>query len=129
MPANSQSILDSTKKILGLDSDYIAFDLDVMTHINSALSTLQQIGVGPVNGFMIEDATAEWGELLGGDVRLNSVKTYVYMKVRLAFDPPGTSFAITSIEKQVQELEWRLQVAADPPPVVVVTAYDAGLYL
>lgn len=104
------SILDSTKKVLGLDSEYTAFDQDVMMHINSVFSTLCQLGIGPDDGFMIEDETPTWADYLGGDKNLNSVKSYVYLKVRLLFDPPNTSFAIAAMEKQIEELEWRINV-------------------
>jgi hypothetical protein len=105
------SILKSTKKILGIEADYTAFDLDVITHINSAFSTLTQLGIGPINGFMIEDDTATWGDFLGtSDLQLNNVKTYVYLKVRLVFDPPQTSFHLQAIKDQIQELEWRINV-------------------
>lgn len=113
----TQSILNSTKKILGIAAEYKAFDLDVMTQINSALSALTQLGVGPEEGFSISDEFAEWGDLLGSDKRLNSVQNYVYMKVRLAFDPPATSFAITAIQEQIKEMEWRIVVATTPPVV------------
>ncbi|QKY79407.1 hypothetical protein SEA_AFLAC_15 [Gordonia phage Aflac] len=106
----SESILNSTKKILGIDEDYDAFDMDVILHINSALSTLNQLGLGPEEGFMIEDESAEWGDLLEDDMRLNSVKSLVYLKVRLMFDPPSTSFALTAMQEQIRELEWRLNV-------------------
>jgi hypothetical protein len=104
------SILNDTKKILQLADDYTAFDLDVLTHINTAFTTLNQLGIGPAEGFMIEDASAQWEDFLGGDPRLNSVKTYLYLKVRLVFDPPATSFHIAALEKQIEELEWRLNV-------------------
>lgn len=105
------SILKSTKKILGIEATYTAFDLDVITHINSAFSTLTQLGIGPINGFMIEDDTATWGDFLGtSDLQLNNVKTYVYLKVRLVFDPPQTSFHLQAIKEQIQELEWRINV-------------------
>jgi hypothetical protein len=117
----TDSILNSTKKLLGIAADYTAFDLDVMTHINSAFLTLDQIGVGPTGGFLIEDAEAEWWDLLGDDPRLNAVKTFVYLKVRVAFDPPTTSFAIGAMEKQIQELEWRLMVQVDPAPITLPT--------
>lgn len=113
----SDSILKGTKKILGLAEDYDAFDLDVITHINSAFSTLAQLGVGPAEGFVLEDDTTKWVELLGSDPRLNVVKSYVYLRVRLLFDPPSTSFAIASFKEQIQEMEWRLQVTVDPYPV------------
>ena len=104
------SILDSTKKILGLDPEYDVFDVDIISHINSAFFTLNQLGVGPSEGFMIVDDAATWSEYLGGQINLNAVKTYVYLRVRLLFDPPQTSFAISAMEKQIQELEWRLNV-------------------
>lgn len=120
----TQSILQSTKKILGIAPEYQAFDLDVMTHINTAFSTLEQIGVGPVGGFMINDDFAEWGHFLGDDPRLNSVKTYVYLRVRLLFDPPTNSFTIGAMQEQVKELEWRLSVLVDPPLVVTPILID-----
>lgn len=120
------SILKSTKKILGLSPDYTVFDLDIITHINTVFSTLTQLGVGPANGFMIEDDGPEWSDFIGDDTKINSVKTYVFLRVRLFFDPPPTSFVIAALEKQVLELEWRLNVHredtewADPNPVGVV---------
>ena len=104
------SILDSTKKILGLDPEYDVFDVDIISHINSAFFTLNQLGVGPAEGFMILDNTSPWTWFSEGVVNLNAVKTYVYLRVRLLFDPPQTSFAISAMEKQIQELEWRLNV-------------------
>lgn len=104
----SDSILTNTKKILGIEDDYTAFDVDVMTHINSVFSTINQLGIGPEDGFSIEDKTATWDAFLGDDLRLNSIKTYVYLRVRLLFDPPTTSFAISALQEQVKELEWRL---------------------
>lgn len=109
------SVLDSTKKILGLTKEYDVFDLDIITHINTVLMTLEQLGVGPIGGYFITDSSSKWTDFLGEDPRLNSVKSYVYMRVRLMFDPPSTSFAITSIEKQIQEMEWRLTLVVDPP--------------
>lgn len=106
----TDSILNSTKKTLGIDPDYGAFDLDILTHINSTLSTLQQLGIGPEAGYMIMDHTSSWTDFLGEDLRLNAVKTYVYLRVRLLFDPPATSFHINAIQEQIKELEWRLNV-------------------
>ena len=105
-----QSILTSTKKILGIEASYQAFDLDILTYINSAFSTLNQLGIGPEDGFMIEDATPTWDSFIGSDSRLNSVKNYVYLSVRLIFDPPATSYAIEALNQQKKELEWRLNV-------------------
>ena len=104
------SILDSTKKILGLDPEYDVFDVDIISHINSAFFTLNQLGVGPAEGFMITDNTTPWAWFSEGLSNLNAVKTYVYLRVRRLFDPPQTSFAISAMEKQIQELEWRLNV-------------------
>lgn len=106
----SESILESTKKVLGIDSDYEAFDMDIVMHINSALSTVHQLGLGPEEGFMVQDNGEEWGDLLENDMRLNSIKTYVYLKVRILFDPPTTSFVLTAMQEQIKELEWRLNV-------------------
>lgn len=106
----SDSILTSTKKVLGLEESYTAFDLDVMTHINSSFSTLAQLGVGPPGGFMIEDATAEWATFLGSDKLLNMVRTYVFLKVRLLFDPPSNAYVMDAFKEQIKELEWRLNV-------------------
>lgn len=104
------SILDSVKKVIGLASDYDEFDADIIMHINSVFSTLNHLGVGPENGFSIEDATTTWDAFIGTDSRMNFVKTYVYLKVRLLFDPPATGYLVDSMEKQAQELEWRMNV-------------------
>lgn len=121
------SILKSTKKILGLDPEYDVFDLDVITHINSSFSTLTQLGIGPTQGFRIVDDVAVWEDFLGDETAIESVKTYVFLKVRLVFDPPPTSFVIAALEKQVSEIEWRLSTHredsawTDPnPPSVVI---------
>ena len=103
-----QSILTSTKKILGIAEDYTVFDLDIITHINTAFSTLTQLGVGPVTGFQIEDDEAVWTDFIENDLQYNSVKSYVFLRVRQLFDPPSTSYLISAYDKQIQELEWRL---------------------
>ena len=120
------SILTSTKKALGIDASYEVFDLDIITHINSAFSTLTQLGVGPANGFMIEDESATWDDFFQTpDFQYNSVKTYVYLKVRLLFDPPQTSYLIAAMEKQIEEIAWRLNVHreetawVDPDPPII----------
>lgn len=106
-----QSILIGTKKILGVDKDYDVFDHDIITHINSAFSTLTQLGVGPAEGFMIEDDAAVWSDFIDPpDHRYNSVRSYIFLKTRQLFDPPQTSYLITAVEKQILELEWRLNV-------------------
>ena len=105
-----QSILISTKKILGIAEDYTVFDLDIITHINSAFSTLTQLGVGPAEGFMINDETEVWTDFIADDLQYNSVKSYVFLRVRQLFDPPTTSYLISASERQIQELEWRLNI-------------------
>lgn len=105
-----ESILNSVKKILGIAPDYDAFDTDIIIHINSVFATLHQMGLGPDEGFMIEDETTEWGDFLLDDMRLNLVKTYIYLRVRVLFDPPTTGFTLTAIQEQIKEFEWRLNV-------------------
>jgi hypothetical protein len=121
----TNSILDSTKKNLGIAPTNRAFDLDIITHINSVFSTLQQLGVGPTAGFEIDDEITVWGDFLGGNIPLNQVKTYVYMRVKLIFDPPANSFGISSMDDQIKEMEWRMMVLVDPPlpPPVVLDPY------
>lgn len=117
------SILTSTKKILGISEDYTVWDLDIITHINTAFSTLTQLGVGPASGFSIEDENPTWDDFFGEDDLDHSVKTYVFLKVRQLFDPPQTSYQIGAMERQITELEWRLNtrreetewVDPDPP--------------
>lgn len=111
MPYVPDSILDSTKKILGLDSDYPHFDIDIVMHINSVFSGLTQLGVGPEDGFEIEDSSTLWVEYLGANKKINLVKSYMYLKVRMLFDPPTTSFDITAKQEQIKEFEFRINVA------------------
>jgi len=107
------SILDDTKKLLGLAPDYDAFDLDVIIGINSALSTLHQLGVGPEDGFSIAGRTSKWKDFIGNDPLLSEVLTYVGLKTRLVFDPPANSYTIQAFEKIIAELEFRLNVKAE----------------
>ena len=107
------SILTSIKKLLGIADDYTEFDEDIMTHINSVFLNLTQLGVGPEEGFMIEDNTAEWEDFINNSVQLQAVKTYVYLKVKLLFDPPLSSSVTESINRMIAELEWRLNAAVD----------------
>lgn len=122
----TQSILTSVKKILGIAEDDDSFDIDIIIHINSVFSILNQLGIGPEEGFEIEDATTTWDAFVS-DKRLVSVKTYVYLRVRLLFDPPNTSYVIESANKQISEIEWRLSVQrestawVDPNPQPATT--------
>lgn len=106
----SDSILTSTKKILGIEEDYKEFDLDILTHINSVFMILRQLGIGPQEGFFIEDEKAVWVDFLGDDPNLNAVKTYVFLRVRILFDPPTSSYHIEALKEQVKEIEYRLNL-------------------
>lgn len=111
-----ESILTSIKKMLGIDEEYTHFDADIIMHINSVLMTLTQLGVGPSEGFAIEDDTSTWVDFIPQitTAQLHAVKSYIYMKVKLMFDPPLSSSVIESMNRQIAELEWRLNVAVDP---------------
>lgn len=118
------SILISTKNSLDLASDYTAFDDRLVMYINAVFSDLAQLGLGPTVGFMIEDASALWDDFLTGNMHFNNVKTYMFLRVKLLFDPPGTSYLIAMYERQIKELEWRLNVEregtqwSDPLPTL-----------
>jgi len=109
----TDSILDSTKKTLGLEADYDVFDPDIVMHINSVIFTLTQLGIGPDGGFAITGPDETWNAFLGDDLRFNAVKSYVYLRVRRLFDPPAASFVLEAMNQQIQELEWRLNVLAE----------------
>lgn len=104
------SILTSTKKMIGLGETYTPFDLDVITHINTALSYMQQLGIGPADGLAIEDNTVLWTELGLPTNQLSMVKTYIFMKTRMMFDPPSTSFLVEAMKAEITEHEVRLNV-------------------
>ena len=106
-----QSILKSTKKILNIGPDDTSFDLDIITHINSAFSTITDLGVGPAEGFAIEDETEVWTDFVetGTDVaQLSRVKNCVFLRTRLLFDPPASTYLLNSLNEQLKEMEWRL---------------------
>lgn len=108
------SILESIKKLLGLTPDYAQFDQDVIIHINTYLGVLNQLGVGK-NGFYIEGSDETWEEFLEDhNVSLNEVKTYVYLRVKMVFDPPSSSLVSEAMNKNIDELTWRLNVKVDP---------------
>lgn len=113
-----ESILTSIKKLLGIEKDYEHFDADIITHINSVFMILTQIGVGPSEGFIIEDDSTTWFDYLPDAdlIKLSAVKTFIHLKVRLLFDPPSSSVA-EHIAKQLSELEWRLNVIAESPKI------------
>jgi hypothetical protein len=107
------SILISVKKMLGIEASVTHFDMEVIMHINSALMTLNQLGIGDETGFSISDDTAIWTNLFGDRTDLDGVKTYIYLKVKLVFDPPSAPSAIDSMERQITMLEWRLNTQAE----------------
>ena len=106
------SILQSTKKLLGIESEYDHFDSELILNINAALMTLDQLGVTP-KGFSISSKEDTWDELLGGRDDLEGTKTYIYLKTKLAFDPPQMGYLVDAIKVQISELEWRLLVQAE----------------
>lgn len=109
------SILTSTKKLLGIEADYTHFDTDIIIHINTVLMTLTQIGVGPAGGFAITGADEKWSDFLPEAelIKLQAVKTYLYLKVKLIFDPPLSSSVMEAMNRKADELEWRLNVVAE----------------
>lgn len=101
--------------MLGIEEDYEHFDQDIIMHINSVFSVLTQLGIGPSEGFHISDKSTTWGEYLGDNRQLEMVRSYMYLKVRLLFDPPTSGAGvIDSINNMIKEYEWRLNVAVDP---------------
>lgn len=109
-----ESILTSVKKLLGIAEDYTHFDSDIIMHINTVFSILTQLGVGPSEGFSIEDEHASWTDFIGDNAKIEMVKSYMHHKVRLLFDPPQSSAVMEAMNRTISELEWRLNVAVDP---------------
>lgn len=107
------SILTSVKKMLGIAEEYDHFDADLIMHINSVLTILGQLGVGPDEGFFIEDDGAEWTDFVPDMSNLQFIKTYVYQKVKLLFDPPQSASAIEALNRSISELEWRINAQVD----------------
>lgn len=108
-----ESILTSTKKLLGITEEYEHFDADIIMHINSVFLNLTQIGVGPSEGFFIEDKTTTWTDFIEDKTQLQAVKSYMFLKVRLLFDPPLSSAVIEASNRMISEFEWRLRLAAE----------------
>lgn len=109
-----ESILTSIKKMLGITEEYEHFDSDIIMHVNSVFMILTQLGVGPAEGFSIRGKGETWGDYLPEETRLESIKSYMYLKVKLLFDPPLGSAVIDAMNRQISEFEWRLNVAVDP---------------
>lgn len=103
------SILKTIKEILGVSDDYDVFDLTIIIHINSVFSILSQLGVGPAESFYIEDESTTWDEFFS-ESDLNLIRSYVYLKVKMLFDPPTTSFLLDAMNKQISEFESRISI-------------------
>lgn len=108
-----ESILTSIKKLLGIAEEYKHFDDDLIMHINSVFLVLTQLGVGPATGFMIEDDTNEWVEFISESALLQTVKSYMYLKVKVLFDPPLSSTTLQSMTNIINEFEWRIRLAVE----------------
>jgi len=113
MGENMDNILSSIKKLLGIPTEETAFDSDIIMHINSVFMILNQLGIGPTDGFTISDDYALWSDFIPDGQNLELVKSYMYMKVRLMFDPPSSSAVLSAMEKSISEFEWRLNVQAE----------------
>lgn len=109
------SILNSTKKLLGITEEYTHFDADIIMHINAVFLVLQQMGVGPETPFVITDATQTWSEFSSDINLIEMVKPYMALKVQMGFDPPTSSIVAEAKNNMIKEYEWRLNVACDPP--------------
>ena len=108
-----ESILTSIKKLLGITADYKHFDADIIMHINSVFMVLMQLGLGPEDGFSISDDSATWSDFIADKKWLEAVKSYVYLRVRLLFDPPQNGTLMNAMEKQIAEFEWRCMEEKD----------------
>lgn len=111
------SILNTIKKLLNIDSSENSFDTDIIIQINSSFTILRQLGIGPKEGFRITGSNEQWSSFIDSDEMLDAVKTFVYLKVKLAFDPPLNSSLLESFERQIKELEWRLNVSVESEPL------------
>lgn len=112
----NSSILDDIKKLLGIVDEYKAFDLDITIHINSTLSILYQLGALDFP-YKISSPNDTWDDILGVRIDIEDVKSYIYLKVRMLFDPPTSSTVLESYKEAIKELEWRINVAVDPKEV------------
>ena len=113
MDRMNDSILVTIKKMLGLDDEYTPFDMDVIVHINAAFMTLCQMGIGPKEGYEVSDYDQTWSDFLTNEVMLGAVKTWVYLQVKMVFDPPSNSFVMDAMKTQAEQILWRLNVQAE----------------
>lgn len=108
-----ESILTSIKKLLNIAVDDKSFDQDILIHINSVFMILNQMGVGTEQTFSIKDGTSKWVDFLGDSKELESVKTFIYLKVKMLFDPPANSSITEAYNQLIKEFEWRLNSRVD----------------
>lgn len=109
----NESILTSIKKLLGIAEEYTHFDTDIMIHINSVFMDLHQLGVGPEDGYQVDNVADAWNEFVTSDKNLEAVKTYTYLRVKMIFDPPTNGSVLNAYKEQIDKLEWRLNVQAE----------------
>lgn len=107
------SILLTIKQMLGIPSEYSVFDEELVVYINTVIAALRQLGVGPENGFAITGENDSWGDYIGDTLMYENVKSYIYLKVRMMFDPPSSSFVLEAFKNQAAEIEWRIYIQAD----------------
>ena len=108
-----ERILSSIKKLLGIAEEQTDFDIDIIMHINTVFTILNELGIGPDDGFVIEDGSETWDQYIEDKRKFDKIKTYMYLKVRLYFDPPQSSAHLEALKRQIEELEWRLNVTAE----------------
>lgn len=108
-----ESILLTVKKLIGVPQDYNVFDVDLITHINTTFDALNQMGLGPDEGFSISDESTTWSEYTTYGKEFNMVRSYMALKVRTLFDPPSNASLFTVFDGQLKEYEWRLLIFAD----------------
>jgi len=113
IPVSEKSILEDIKKLVGVSTEDLSFDNDIIIHINSAFMILNQLGVGPITGFSISDSSKKWKDYIAEADNLEAVKTYIYLKVKIIFDPPLSSTVMEALKQTISELEWRLNVNAE----------------
>ena len=122
----TDSILNTTKKLLGIAEENTEFDLDIILHINSVFTILTQLGVGPSKGFFITDGSATWSDFIPEGEMMEAVKSYMGCKVRMLFDPPTSSATMQALQNMCNELEWRLNVLCDKTGLITddITTQD-----
>lgn len=122
----TDSILNTTKKLLGIAEENTEFDLDIILHINSVFTILTQLGVGPSKGFSILDSSAVWSDFIPEGEMMEAVKSYIACKVRMLFDPPTSSTTMQALQNMCGELEWRLNVLCDNTSSEVYTESEVS---